>query len=120
VSLDELNGRALDAAIAKHVFGLEVEERRNSRTGEPDHVYNVGRDAANPTWVRVPFYTASMGASITVDVQLQKLGWKRQWKRAGEPGGDRVVLEHAHGRRVEALGNPNEAICRAALKAVSS
>ena len=118
MSIDELSGRALDSAVARDVFGLQVEERRNSRTGEPDHVYNVGRDTKSPSWVRLPFYTASMRTSITVEGQLQKLGWKRQEMRAGESEGVRVVLEHADGRTVEAFGLVNEALCRAALKAV--
>jgi hypothetical protein len=42
-----------------------------------DAVYNVSGDANAPGWARVPFYTASMGASITVEVELQKRGWKR-------------------------------------------
>ena len=44
------------------MFGLLIEPRANSRTGEKDFLY-----AVHPgQWVRVPFYTASMGASITV------------------------------------------------------
>jgi hypothetical protein len=38
VSFDELSGRQLDLAIARHVFGHQVEERPNSRTGEMDAV----------------------------------------------------------------------------------
>lgn len=34
MSVDELSGRALDAAVARHVFGLEVGERPNTRTRE--------------------------------------------------------------------------------------
>jgi hypothetical protein len=34
VSIDALTGRELDAAIAARLFGVEVEERSNSRTGE--------------------------------------------------------------------------------------
>jgi predicted RNA binding protein YcfA (HicA-like mRNA interferase family) len=122
VSFDDLSGRQLDLAIARHVFGHQVEERRDSRTGELDAVYNAGMDADAPIWVRVPSYSISLDASIQVELELQKKGWKRQEVRAGshwnEPGGVRVILEHADGRTVGAFGHPNEALCRAALKAV--
>ena len=64
----ELSGRALDAEIARRVFGYEVESRTNARTGEIDFVQQApsGRD-----WVRVAFY-ASSGAAINVGVELQK------------------------------------------------
>jgi hypothetical protein len=67
-------------------------------------------------WVRVPFYSISLAASIEVELELQKKGWKRQEVRAGshwqEPGGLRVILEHADGRTVGAFGLENEALCR--------
>lgn len=121
-NFDELSGRDLDLAVARHVFGHQVEELRNSKTGEMDAVYNVGRDANAPSRVRVPYYSGNLSASIRVDVEVQKQGWKWQERRTGahwnEPSGVRVVLEHADGRTVEATGHPDEAICRAALKAV--
>jgi hypothetical protein len=71
----------------------------------------------------VPFYSISLAASIEVELELQEKGWRRQEVRAGshwnEPGGVRAVLEHADGRTVGAFGSENEALCRAALKAVS-
>ena len=73
MSVDHFSGRDLDALVAQHVFGLQVEPRTNSRTGEKDFLY-----AVHPgQWVRVPFYAASMGASINVEVALQDRGWKR-------------------------------------------
>ena len=115
---DELSGRQLDFAVARHVFGLEVEERVNVRTGEKDAVCREpGKD-----WLRVPFYGISLTASINVEVALQDQGWKRQrgqeairWQELGVV---RVILEHADGRMVEAVGPINEAICVAALRAV--
>jgi hypothetical protein len=114
---DQLRGRDLDAMVARHVFGLPVEQRTNSRTGERDFLY-----AVHPgQWVRVPFYTASMGASITVEVEMQKRGWKRIVLASHErkaPNEAHVVLVHSDGREVSAAGLLNEALCRAALKAV--
>jgi hypothetical protein len=124
MNVDQLSGRQLDIAVARLVFGHQVEERPNARTGEPDAVYNASLDANAPTWIRVPFYSISIAASIEVELELQKQGWKRQEVRAGshwnEPGGVRVVLEHADGRTVGAVGSENEALCRAALKAVTA
>src|SRR6266849_5984506 len=112
---DQIRGRDLDAMVARHVFGLLVEERSNARTGERDFVYAVHPGQL----VRVPFYTASMGASITVEVELQRRGWRRNHEWAGSQvlarGEARVVLENADGRTVEASGPLNEALCRAAL-----
>lgn len=122
MSFDDLSGRQLDLAIARHVFGHQVEERLDSRTGELDTVYNAGMEADAPIWIRVPSYSVSLDASILVELELEKKGWKRQEVRAGshwnEPGGVRVILEHADGRTVGAFGHPDEALCRAALKAV--
>jgi hypothetical protein len=116
--VDDLNGRELDALVAQHVFGLQVEARTNARTGQKDFVYAVRPDAPKSTWVRVPFYTANAGATITVEVELQERGWERQAPRWNEPREGRVVLEHTDRRTVEALGPVNEALCRAALKAM--
>jgi hypothetical protein len=124
MNVDQLSGRQLDIAISRLVFGHQVEERPNAGTGEPDAVYNASLDENAPMWVRVPFYSISFAASIEVELELQKKGWKRQEARAGshwqEPGGLRVILEHADGRTVGAFGSENEALCRAALKAVTA
>jgi hypothetical protein len=120
LNIDELNGRALDAAVARHVFGYQVEERSNPWTREPDVVYNGELEAGRgPAWVRVPFYSRSFDASIYVVIELQRRGWKLREAPAGEPSDARVVFEHADGRTVEASGSEDEALCRAALKAVS-
>jgi hypothetical protein len=118
VKFDELSGRELDTAVARHVFGLEVEERANARTGENDAVCREpGKD-----WLRVPNYGSSLASSIKLEVELQQRGWTRKAvpSDSGWDGADvvRVVFEHADGRRVAAVGAPSEALCRAALKAV--
>lgn len=107
--------RELDALVAQQVLGLLVEPRRNARTGEQDYVHATpsGRDR-----VRVAFYTSSMGAAIAVEVELARRGWKRLVPPIKERGEVTVVLQHADGRTVEATGPLNEALCRAALKAV--
>lgn len=120
MNIEALSGRELDAAVARHVFGYQVEERLIPWTGEPEVVYNGELEAGkDPAWVRVPFYSRSFEASIYVETELQRRGWKRREARAGEPGDARVVFEHADGRTVEASGSEDEALCRAALKAVS-
>lgn len=113
--IDEVSGRELDVLIARHVFGLEVEPRVNARTRERDAVYRL----PSGDWVRVAFYTASMGASINVQLAISDLGWTWVGPRERSTGNVRVVLEHADGRTVEATGPINEALCRAALKAVA-
>ena len=118
MNLDELTGRQLDLAVARHVFCHQVEERRNLRTGEVDAVYSLGMRTSNPTWVRVPYYSETLSASIQVEGELLKLGWKRKDVRSNPDLTRRVVLEHPDGRTVEAVGQPDEAICRAALKAL--
>src|SRR5713226_728104 len=62
MNVDTLSGRELDAMVAQHVFGLFIEPRTNSRTGEKDFVHEVHPGQ----WVLVPLYTASMAASISV------------------------------------------------------
>ena len=55
MNIDELSGRDLDAAVAQHVFGLQVEARVNTRTGEKDYLYAL----PSGDWLRVAYYTAS-------------------------------------------------------------
>jgi hypothetical protein len=64
-----------------------------------------------------------MASCIQLEVELQQRGWTRKaslhdptWDGASD---GRVVLGHVDGRRVEAVGAPSEALCRAALKALS-
>ena len=112
--------RALDAAVAKHLFGLEVETRVNTRTGRRVAVCRQ----PGKQWVRVGYYSGSTGASLNVAYELRRQGWT--WRREvrtvskwSQPGVQRVVLEHTDGRTVEAEGaSIHEALCRAALKAV--
>lgn len=72
VSFDDLSGRQLDLAIARHVFGHQVEERLNSRTGELDTVYNAGMEADAPIWVRVPSYSISLDASSWLSLSSRR------------------------------------------------
>ena len=112
--VDDLKGRDLDAMVARYVFDLEVEPRVNARTRERDAVCRL----PNGEWVRVAFYSGSMGASLNVQLALRDRGWTRK-EPTGKVSGDvRVILEHADGRTVEATGPMNVALCRAALKAV--
>jgi hypothetical protein len=111
---DELTGRALDAAIARHVFGYEVEPRTNARTREIDYVQ---RTPSGTDWVRVAFYSGG-GAAINLSVELQQRGWKHIRPAAKARGPVTVVLEHSSGRVVTATGPENTALCLAALKAV--
>ena len=69
-------------------------------------------------WVRVAFYTASMTASLNVELALRDRGWTRTEPQDRAVGDVRVVLTHTDGRTVEATGPLNEALCRAALKAM--
>lgn len=114
---DDLSACDLDPVVAERVFGLRVEERVNARTGQRDFVNATpsGRD-----WVRVAFYSGSMGAALEVEYQLHKRGWRRTEPRGRATSDVRVVLEHADGRTVEATGPANEALCRAALKAMEA
>lgn len=116
VNIDELTGRELDARVAQHVFGYEVEPGVNIRTDEKDYFQRTlsGRD-----WVRVAFYSRNMGASLEVELALRDRGWTRTEPLVGAPGDVRVVLEHADGRTVESFGPMSVALCRAALKAVT-
>ena len=113
MDVDSLSGRELDAMVAQHVFGLKIEQRTNGRTGEKDFLCEVHPGQ----WNRCAFYTTSLAASIRVEIRLRELGWHR--KVSGMIGSQRVVLEHADGRTVEAMSPINEALARAALKAVA-
>jgi hypothetical protein len=66
-------------------------------------------------------HTASSGVSNTVEVELRRGGWKRTvlaTVQRNAPNDAHVVLVHSDGRKVSAAGLLNEALCRAALKAV--
>lgn len=120
-SPDSLSGRLLDAAVARELFGLEVEERTNDRTQRTDIVCR----APGQQWVRCAFFAESKGASLNVEYELRHRGWTwrredRPGSRWSQPGVGRVVLDHTDGRSVEARGATiNEALCRAAVKAVA-
>jgi hypothetical protein len=73
VSVDELSGRELDAAVAAQVFGLVAEPRINTRTRERDAVCRL----PNGDWVRVAFYSERMGSCLNVEVWLGQQGWER-------------------------------------------
>ncbi len=118
---DSLSGRLLDAAVAQYVFGMEIEERTNTRTHEKDVVCRE----PGKHWMLVAFYAASVGAALNVEHELWQRGWKRRREerpgsRWSEPGVGRVILDHKDGRVVEADGATlNEALCRAAVKATA-
>lgn len=69
--------------------------------------------------MRVAYYSETVAAVITVQVELQRRGWRRVTER-NLPGAPTVVFEHRDGRVVQASGPLNLALCLAALKAVSS
>ena len=105
-------------AVARHVLGYAVEERINAKTSEKDV---ISRQPGSKGWVRLAFYGSSMGASLNVEFELQRRGWRRRTTRTvHEPTAlVEVILEHRDGRTVKAQGESfNEALCRAALKAV--
>ncbi len=118
MNVDALSGRELDAAIAREVFGLKVESRTNARTRGLNYVHEVHPGQ----WVRVSFYSGSMGASLNVVEELHRRGWEQTDGFAAvhfNGSGDfHVVLKHLDGRVVEVDGPRNVALCRAALKAL--
>ena len=60
----------------------------------------------------MPFYAASLSAAIAVELALRDRGWWRTGPRHRDaPADERVVLAHADGRTVEAVGPLNEALC---------
>ena len=114
---EELSGRELDAAVAQHVFGLEVEERTNTRTGEQDFVY---RQKSGQDWVLVAYY-GSLTASLDLEFMLRKLGWTLKPSPLGRQpdasGVVRAVLVNEE-REVEGTGRSfEEALCRSGVKA---
>ncbi len=120
MNIETLMGRKLDMAVAQYVLGYVVEERVDPATGEKDAVSRepgMGRK-----WVRVAFYGSKLGATLNVEFELRRRGWKRRGVLANKyPSGvAEVILEHSDGRMVKATGGSfNEALCRAALKTVA-
>lgn len=118
-SPETVSGRELDASVARDLFGLEVQERTNARTGERDFVCREpGRD-----WNRVAFY-GSLGASIKLELRLSDLGWMVKPSPLGRQpdasGVARAVLINGE-REVEGMGTTfAEALSRAALRAMAS
>ena len=113
-----LSGRALDLAVARQVFGFAVEESVTTGPLEPDAVYRL----ADGQCVRVPAYSSSLTASTQLASHLARLGWKYREERRSKwdaPVPVRVVMRHADGRTVEAVGAQYEALARAAVKAVT-
>jgi len=120
MKIDNLAGRELDMAVARHVLRYEVEERIDTTTGEKD-AFSRPRGQGKG-WVRVAFYGASTGASLNVEYELQHRGWRRRVTgTVKEPTTlAEVILDHGDGRSVKAVGGSRgEALCRAALKAVA-
>jgi hypothetical protein len=116
LNLDALSGRELDMAVARHVFRRVVEERVNARTKEKYAVYRVSGHG----WVQVPEYSRNLSASFEVESKLEDLGWRRHVPPAGLLlGASGVKLVHRDGRRVEASGPFQTALCRAAVKATA-
>lgn len=119
MGFNEPSGRELDAEVARHVFGFEVEQRRNKRTGEPDFVYRAG---GNDSWLLVRHYSQTLAASITLENELNKRGWHRVRSLGGHepaPGIEgTVTLKHTDGSLVEATGLLEGALCRATLRAL--
>ncbi len=116
---DNLTGRELDMAVAHRVLRYEVEERVNAMTGEKDAVSR--QPGQGKAWVRVAFYGESIGASLNVEYELQRRGWKRRATLTAKGAPTVVILDHRDGRMVKAEGaSRGEALCRAALKAAAS
>lgn len=119
-NIDELTGRELDALVAERVFGLTIEPRTNTRTGERDYVHALTPGAPPEAWVRIPYYSVSMAAAINLEVGLQKRGWRRVDSNVKDTGDIHMILQHTDGRRVDAFGRGPVALCRAALKVVTA
>lgn len=88
-----MNARSLDAAIARHLLGYEVEPRHNARTGELDYVCR----RAGQEWQRVSFYSSANAImALAVEFKLSDLGWKltpASEARGNATGHVRVLLE---------------------------
>lgn len=70
--------------------------------------------------MRVPEYSVSTGPNLNVEVWLGQQGWTRIAPAGKAPHGEvEVVYQHKNGRTLSAHGSFNEALCRAALKAVT-
>ena len=120
MKIDNLTGRELDMAVARHVLGYEVEERIDTTTGEKDAVSR--QRGHGKGWVRVAFYGTSLGAALNVEYELQHRGWRRRVTgTVKEPTTlAEVILDHRDGRSVKAVGESRgQALCRAALKALA-
>jgi hypothetical protein len=114
---DHLTGRALDAAVARLVFSLDAQERTNARTGARNWVCREpGRD-----WNVVAYY-GSLGASIKLELKLADIGSKVKPSPLGRtPDASGVVLVSLVIGEQQVAGSGHsfeEALCRAALKAV--
>ncbi len=122
---DALSGRDLDASIATELFGFIVKRLEvHSRSGTSEALYDAGPDEEHPVWVRVPYYSSTLSASTQVELELRNRGRKLQEPRGAtswdSPGDVLVVLVQADGgRTVQATGRLEEALCRAALKALA-
>jgi hypothetical protein len=119
VSIEALSGRILDAAIARHLLGYQVEARLNAHAGALDYVERrEGED-----WSRVPcFSEAGNYWSLAVEFKLSDFGWHltpASKARRQTTGSVRVVLER-DGSQVEGTASTFEAaLCVAASHAGS-
>jgi hypothetical protein len=72
---DDLTGRALDAAVARH-FGLEVEERTNARQASGISC------VASPGGLEPVAFYGSLSASLKLQLSLADLTWKLKPRRS--------------------------------------
>jgi len=110
--------RQLDAAIARHLLGYEVEARRNAHAGDLDYVER----REGEEWSRVPsFSEAGNYWALAVEFKLTDFGWHltpASKARRQATGNVRVVLERG-GSQVEGTAATFEAaLSVAALGAV--
>ena len=119
IEVDELAGQELDARVAQQLLGHEVQERTSRTSGRRAFVYNARPHAPTPEWVPVPSYSGSQAASLEVALWLQDQGWK-VLRTDADLTRTHVVLSRGGGSQVEAAGaHEYQALCRAALKAVT-
>lgn len=115
---DELDGRALSAAVARYLFGLEVQERASAQPAQRDWLCRE----PGQNWGVVPDYSGNVGLSASVEAKLADLGWKQRESpliRWPDPAKSAVVTLETEDYRMVAAGDSYpEALCRAALKAV--